>query len=54
MRLYSSIPTYKIVLEILIENKEGVSSKASHNFVIDNYRDADIDVSNGTRRVDPV
>ena len=47
----NGIPRHKIILESLIESKEGVRSEVFHKQVIDNYGDAD--VSNGTRRIDP-
>ena len=42
---------HTIILESLIESKEGVRSEAFNNYMIDNYGDAD--VAHGTRRIDP-
>ena len=47
---YNGIPRHTIILDSLIENKEGVRSDVFSNYVIDNYGDAD--VLKGTRRID--
>ena len=47
----NGIPRHKIILESLIESKEGVRSEVFHNYVIDNHKNAD--VSNETRIINP-
>ena len=47
------IPRHTIIIESLIETKEGVRSEIFHNYVIDNYEDADVTEGSGTRHIDP-
>jgi len=44
---------HTIIIESLIESKEGVRSEIFHNYVIDNYGDADVTEGSGTRHIDP-
>ena len=37
------IPRHTLILESLIESKEGVRSETFHNYVINNYGDADVE-----------
>ena len=46
------IPRHTIIIESLIETKVGVRSEAFHNYIIDNYGDADVKVGT-SKHVDP-
>ena len=47
------IPRHTIIIESLIQTKAGVRSEIFHNYVIDNYGDADVKEGSGNRHIDP-